>query len=143
MIWDYDVMVQQLGWGDTGTGVAALTPGTPEYIALAERYARTNPWRDGNSIQSGDFIRLKEISLSYNANKLIPLLGLDAYIRGLSIGVGAQNVHRWNRGTYTGFDPEGQQQGIQGYDGFGVETYYQNSPLPTGRAVYSFIRIGL
>ncbi len=143
LIWDYDVMVQQLGWGDTGTGVAALTPGTPEYIALAERYARTNPWRDGNSIQSGDFIRLKEISLSYNANKLIPLLGLDTYIRGLSIGVGAQNVHRWNRGTYTGFDPEGQQQGIQGYDGFGVETYYQNSPLPTGRVVYSFIRMGL
>ena len=69
--YDHDVLVSKIGWGDTGTGTEPLTPGSPEYIEAADEYARYNIAHDANFIEPGDFVRLQELSLSYNMDDFI------------------------------------------------------------------------
>ena len=81
---DWDVLSQQLGLGDTNTGVALLTPGTPEYIDAANQWAATSPFFDANSIQPGDFLKLRELSLSYSFDKL---LSKSSFFKNVSVVV--------------------------------------------------------
>ncbi|MEO7584663.1 MAG: TonB-dependent receptor [Ferruginibacter sp.] len=57
----------------------------------------TNKW-----VEDGSFVRIKNISLSYNVPT--SLIGRQKLIKGIRLTVGAQNVATFT--DYTGFDPE-------------------------------------
>ncbi len=74
-----------------------LTPGTPEYIELANEFARMDPLYRGNYIFDADYMVLRELSLSYDATNLVSRLGLiSSRVRGMTIGVAAKNLFRWS-----------------------------------------------
>ena len=146
MILRFDQQMQQLGYCDCGlskTDFPTLEPGTPEYIKVANEYARGTWYEDANGIQPGDFIRLKELSLSYDATKLIPNLGLENYIQSLSIGFGGTNLWLKTKDEFIGIDPELQSFAVRGQRGNSVQTYMQNAAIPTGRTWYTYVRPGI
>ena len=69
-----------------------LQPNTPEYIAAANWWAKWGDQVDENSLRRADFFKFRELNVSYDAKGLIPGLGLENYISGLSFGVSAQNL---------------------------------------------------
>lgn len=86
-------------------GVSQLTPGSPEYNAAAEEFARLD-WRfDSNFIEDGDFFKLREISVSYSLRDLLPKLqGNKNFLTDLVIAFSATNL--WTTTKYSGADPE-------------------------------------
>ncbi|HSH44798.1 MAG TPA: TonB-dependent receptor plug domain-containing protein [Longimicrobiales bacterium] len=77
--------------------ITPLTPGTPEYTALANEFARVDPAYRGNYIFDADYFVFRELSLSYDASDLLPLFGLDASrVRGLTFGAAAKNLLRYS-----------------------------------------------
>ena len=99
-------------------GVEELTPGTPEYKAAAEKFA-TLDWRyDANYIYDADYLKIREISLSYTFNDLLKNVSAFRYIRNLTIGFSARNVFTFT--DYPGPDPEvnfaGSRSLIRGQD---------------------------
>ena len=73
----------------------------------------TNKW-----VEDGSFIRLKNISLSYNVPA--SLIAKQKIIRGVRVSVGAQNVYTLTK--YSGFDPE-------------VGAYISRDSSPTNQAI--------
>ncbi|MFQ6115673.1 MAG: hypothetical protein ACE5NG_16555, partial [bacterium] len=94
-------------------GVEELTPGTAEYNAAAEEFARMD-WRwDANFIEDADFFKLREISISYSFRDLLPkLFGANQYLKDLVIAFSATNV--WTTTKYSGADPELNWNGARG-----------------------------
>jgi len=84
--------------------ITRLTPGTAEYIAAAEEYAKLD-WRyDGNYIQEADFFKLREISLSYSFKDLLPTISMDRYVKDFILGISARNIFTSTK--YPGADVE-------------------------------------
>lgn len=86
------------------TGLQQLTPGTPDYNAAAERLARLNINVDGNFIEKADFLKLREISVSYNLRDIIRKIQAANFVRNFTIGFSARNL--WTTTKYSGADPE-------------------------------------
>ena len=88
-------------------GVLVLQPNTKEYQAAAVDFMRLDP-RFGsiaNYLERGDWIRLRELSLRWNARTaLSSWLSLPTFIRTLVFGISARNVFLWT--TYSGADVE-------------------------------------
>ncbi len=103
-----------------------LTPGTPEYIEAANKLAKFNRISNGKGgyIEEADFLRLREVSLSYDVTDLIKET-LGSYITGLTVGVSARNV--WFTSKYSGIDPELNSTGVTSND-YGIDFY--TTPLP-------------
>ncbi len=142
----FDQFMQQLGYCDCNvskTDFPTLEPGTPEYIEVANAYAQTSWYEDANGIQPGDFIRLKELSLTYNASKLIPRFGWENYIQSLSFGFGGTNLWLATKDEFIGIDPESQSFAVRGHRGNSVQTYMQNAAFPQGRTWYTYVRLGI
>jgi hypothetical protein len=114
--YDHDVLVSQIGWGDTGTGTEPLTPCSQEYIDAADKYAQYNIAHDANFIEPGDFVRLQELSLSYNMDKFIQKSALKDVFKGLNVGVRGSNLWLKTDDAYHGFDPEINSMGFGDYD---------------------------
>jgi len=100
----YYVMAYQLGdqarisqlesWG-VHLNVQPLTPGTPEYISVANEYARMNPSNRGNFIVPADYFALREVSISYDFTDLLRNSNIISdYVKGLSVGFSATNLFR-------------------------------------------------
>ncbi|WP_027078828.1 TonB-dependent receptor domain-containing protein [Maribacter antarcticus] len=151
----FDRLYQQLGYGDFGTGDAVLTPGTPAYTDAANQFASLSPFNDANGIQTADFLRLQEISLSYNLKKLA---SKSKFIKALNIGVTASNVLTWykrtaSRHTVTSIDTgEEIERWISGYSGLDSQanagaftsspsTGVQSGQLPPSRTFSSFVTL--
>lgn len=85
--------------------VQPLTPGTPEYQAAAEEFAQLD-WRfDAPFIEDADFLKLREISVSYSLRDILPkLMGGRSYVKDLVIALSATNL--WTTTKYSGADPE-------------------------------------
>ena len=84
--------------------VTPLTPGTPEYIALAEKFAKLD-WRyAGNYIEDADYLIIREVSLSYNLSDLLSEFSITKYLKALSVGVSVHNLARITK--YSGSDVE-------------------------------------
>jgi len=100
-------------------GVNALTPGTAEYNAAAAEFASLD-WRfDANFIEDADFLKLREISISYSLRDLLPQIqGGRNYLSDLIISFSATNL--WTSTKYSGPDPEinfaGPRSLIRGQD---------------------------
>ncbi len=84
--------------------VTPLTPGTPEYIALAEKFAKLD-WRyAGNYIEDADYLIIREVSLSYDFSDILSEYDITKYLKGLAIGVSVRNLARFTK--YSGADVE-------------------------------------
>lgn len=75
-------------------------------------------------MEDGSYLRLKNISLSYNLSSKI--LGNIKVIKSLRATVGVQNIYTWTK--YKGFDPE-----IGSYVGTGAQGNNQASGIDFGR----------
>jgi TonB-linked SusC/RagA family outer membrane protein len=75
-------------------------------------------------LEDGSYLRLKNISLSYNIPSKI--LGYAKVIKGLKATIGVQNIYTWTK--YTGYDPE-----IGAYVGTGSQGNNQASGIDFGR----------
>ena len=72
-------------------------------LEWAREYRALAPMSGMNQIWTSDFIRLREISLSYRLpTDMIEGLGLD----NATVTFGGRNVHLWMFGDYRGIDPE-------------------------------------
>ena len=78
--------------------------GSEEYRRLADELANLNPNFDGNFIEDADYIKLRELSLSYNFNNLIQNSPLVNTIRNLRLSVSGRNLLTFT--DYSGIDPE-------------------------------------
>ena len=90
---------------DDGTGKVSLSnPGTTIPRITSDQVASDNDYSKINSrfVEDGSYLRLKNISLSYN----FPTTWLEKtkVIKGLKATIGAQNLVTLTH--YTGYDPE-------------------------------------
>lgn len=76
-----------------GTEIARIDP-----TSLNDNFNR----HTSKYVEDGSFVRIKNISLNYNFPE--SLIGRQGVVRGLRIGVSAQNVFTFTK--YTGYDPE-------------------------------------
>jgi TonB-dependent SusC/RagA subfamily outer membrane receptor len=89
-------------------GVDILKPGTPEYEAAAMKFLsldyRPSSLRIANFAQAADWIRIREVSLSWNAARTLNSIFGEGSIRKLSIGASVTNLALFT--GYKGPDPE-------------------------------------
>lgn len=94
-----------LGIGGLGMpDITPLTPGTPEYIEAANEFAFLNPSFDYGFIERADWLKLRELSITYNFRDLISRLGADSYLTDLNVSFGGRNLLTTTK--YSGIDPE-------------------------------------
>ncbi len=89
-----------------------LTPGTAEYIDVAERYARTNTNFDSNFVEDADWLKLREISLRYNFTDLLQNAAGATPINNFTVGLAGRNLFTFTK--YSGPDPEVNFDGSTG-----------------------------
>ncbi|MGM0547109.1 MAG: carboxypeptidase-like regulatory domain-containing protein [Bacteroidota bacterium] len=78
--------------------------GSDEYSRLADELANLNPNYDGNFIEDADYLKLRELSLSYNFSNVIQESRLADTIRNLRLSVSGRNLLTFT--NYSGIDPE-------------------------------------
>jgi outer membrane receptor protein involved in Fe transport len=92
-------------------GVTALTPGTAEYRAAAERFALLDHRVNANFVEEADFLKLREVSVSYNFADLLPKFFAGSYINNVVMGFSARNI--WTTTKYSGADVEVNHNGAR------------------------------
>ncbi len=99
-------------------GVTALAPGTAEYRAAAERFVRMDHRYNVNFIEDADYIKLREVSLSYSLRDLLLKSFASSYLKDVTVGVSGSNL--WMSTKYSGADVElnfaGARSLIRGQD---------------------------
>jgi TonB-dependent starch-binding outer membrane protein SusC len=112
------------GFTDATEAFAAATPGTEEFDRLADKVANLDARFDGNFIEDADFVKLRELSLSYNFTDVINRTFLSSSIRNLTLGVSGRNLITIT--DYSGIDPEvnftGARSRSQGADFLTLQT---------------------
>lgn len=116
--------------------VTPLTPGTAEYQAVAEKFAKLD-WRyAGNYIEDADYLILREVSLSYDFSELLSDFDFTRYVKAITLGVSVHNLARFTK--YSGADVElnytGSRTIARGNDFL---------TLQTPRTVNFWLRLGL
>jgi TonB-dependent SusC/RagA subfamily outer membrane receptor len=89
-----------------------LTPGTAEYIDVAERLARTNSNFDANYIEDADWLKLREVSVRYNFTDLLQNAAGATPINNFTVGLSGRNLFTFTE--YSGLDPEVNFDGSRG-----------------------------
>ena len=111
--------ILQLG----GVGRQALNYWTPNNTNTDVPNGLANPLGGSNNsrfIEKGDFIRLKNVNLSYN----VPVDNFS-WLNGLTVGIGAENLFIIT--DYTGLDPETSRPGFTRVGSRGDLEPYPNS----------------
>lgn len=98
-------------FGDGADIQPTLTPGTPEYVAAAEKFARLDPNFAGNYITAVDWFRFRELSLRVDATQWVRDLTGTTEIASLNLVFSARNVALFT--DFFGADPEGNADGGQ------------------------------
>lgn len=96
-------LADQLGLEDASTDLPDLSPGTPEYTAAANAYAKTDFRHDDNYIEDADYFKLSEVSLSYNFTRLLRNQLSATFVRSLQLSFSGRNL--WTSTLYSGADP--------------------------------------
>ena len=99
---EYNILEAQLGI-TTDPEITLLKPGTQEYINAANRYARLDPNYASNYIEDAGYLKIRELSLSYNFRDFLPKTNYN-YLKDIVIGVSVLNV--WTFTKYSGADIE-------------------------------------
>lgn len=139
-VYGFDKLSQSIGYGDCNIDevpVDGYPIGSPEYIDAANEWARTSPYYDANSIQKGDFIKLREISLSYDASRLIQKANINNYIQSFSIGVVANNIWKKYHKSFTGIDSELNSLGY----GASPQNMMQSGTMGAPRTISMFVNV--
>jgi len=69
------------------------------------------PFSGLNHIEKADFVRWRELSLTYNApDEWVSRIN----VQSLSLTFGVRNVGLWTPTGYSGFEPEAQETGVGG-----------------------------
>ncbi len=136
----YNLYRAQLGLPAAAPGVAPnvnpLTPGTPEYKAVAEKYAKLDYAYSGNYIEDADYLTIREVTLSYDFTDILRDFELITYIKYFSAGFTVRNLARFTK--YSGPDVEINSNGSRALSrGLDFLT------LQTPRTVNFWVRIGL
>ncbi len=140
-----DLIREMLGLQDVGLGhFEELTPGTPEYIELANWWGSWGSnFTESNKLTRGDYLKLRELSVSYNADNLIPKLGLEGYVEGLTIGYVGNNLWTMNHNMFNQrglLDAEGSMRNISGNV---PEAAAGSTFIPLPQTQIFFIRLSL
>ena len=136
----YDELAEMLGFGNHCAGKSEITNySSQEYIDAANEYARTNPFFDANSIQPGDFIKLRELSLSYDVSRFTKSLPVIGSLNNLTLGVSGTNLWAKYHKDFTGVDPEINSMGYHG----GPQNMMQAGSLPTPKSVNMFFKFSI
>jgi len=138
---EYNKYIWILGLAELAPGVAPtslpkLTPNTPEYKKAAEEFALRD-WRNfAGWIEDGDYLILREVSLSYDFTDLLRELDFTTYLKGLYAGISVRNVLRTTK--YSGADVEFNSTG-----GRGNARAMDFGTLQNPRTVNFWVRIGI
>ena len=116
---EFEELREQLGLGSPFVdGIEELTPGTEEYIEAAESYARLSTAFPSNFVEAADWLKLREVTVSYNLTDVINRTDAGNYINNMSVSVGGRNLLTTSK--YSGLDPEvnfdGARSLIRGQD---------------------------
>jgi len=116
---EFEELREQLGIGSPFVdGIEQLTPGTEEYIEAAESYARLSTAFPSNFVEAADWLKLREVTVSYNLTDVINRTDAGNYINNMSVSVGGRNLLTTSK--YSGLDPEvnfdGARSLIRGQD---------------------------
>ncbi|MCH8559023.1 MAG: TonB-dependent receptor, partial [Balneolia bacterium] len=116
---EFEELREALGLGSPFVdGIEQLTPGTEEYIDAAERYARLSTAFPSNFVEAADWLKLREVTVSYNLTDVINRTDAGNYINNMSVSVGGRNLLTTSK--YSGLDPEvnfdGARSLIRGQD---------------------------
>ncbi|NBC18270.1 MAG: hypothetical protein GVY18_13245, partial [Bacteroidetes bacterium] len=95
-------LAAQLFGGDED--IEQLTPGTDEYREAANRFALTDWRHDSNYLEDADYLKLREITVSYDFADLYRQSTGRTDVRTLLIGLSARNVFTTTK--YSNPDPE-------------------------------------
>jgi TonB-dependent SusC/RagA subfamily outer membrane receptor len=102
-----------------GLEPGSLAPGTDAYREAAETYARTNAFvvsgvdPVGNFVEDADYLKLREVSLSYDASALVNRFALGReYVERASLAVTGRNL--FTTTEFSGIDPEANWHGARG-----------------------------
>ena len=85
-------------------GITAFTPGTPEYTAAANAYAKLDGNYTSNYVEDAKFFKLRELSISYSFRDLLGDLRSTYGIKDLVLGFSARNL--FTATPYSGSDVE-------------------------------------
>ncbi len=134
---EYNTLATQLGLpGNTAQpasiralpaveGVQRLTPNTPEYRAAAQKFAFLDHRQFYNGVEPADWVRLREVSLSYNATNFLRSLMGNEVLKSLILTAAARNVALWTR--YSGVDVEVSRDGSRSISR-GLDNYTLEQP---------------
>ncbi|MCC5915567.1 MAG: TonB-dependent receptor [Balneolaceae bacterium] len=132
----YEELLTKIGGAGIGTGdIQALTPGTEEYTDAANEFAKLSPSFDSGFIERADWLKLRELSLSYNFRDVINRFGADAYINDLNFTIGGRNL--WTTTKYSGIDPEVNFAGARS-----LSRGQDFLTMPPSRQVYFTVSVG-
>jgi TonB-dependent SusC/RagA subfamily outer membrane receptor len=122
----YEKLANQLDIIESDLSIRRLQPGTAAYIEAANRYALLNPRYPGNYIEKADYLKLREISLSYSFASLIN----NRYIQDIILGLSGRNLFTITK--YSGADVELNFDGARSLSR-GIDFFTLQNPR-----VYSF-----
>ncbi len=115
---DEELRAQNVGYlADLDAG--GLEPGTEAYRQAAETYARTNAFTTagvsplGNFVEDADYLKLREVSLSYDVSDLVNRFALGReYVERASLALTGRNLLTFTE--FSGMDPEANWHGARG-----------------------------
>jgi len=117
--------------------LATQTPGTAEYIATANKLAKLSPSYVSNYAEEASWMKLREISLRYDATRMFNKIMNRKMVNDLSLVFSVRNVAIWS--PYNGIDPEVNTQGSRTNIGRNVDFL----TLATPRTFNFTINLGL
>lgn len=133
---EFEILRRQLGFSAIGyENIEALEVGTAAYNEAAEAYARISASYDYNYIERADWIKLRELSITYNFRDILAQYGADSYVKDLSFSVGGRNL--WTSTKYSGLDPEVNFAGARS-----LSRGQDFLTLPTARQIYFTVSLG-
>ncbi len=78
----------------TKEGVTPLTPGTQEYIDVANKYVKYDPGVYGNFVYDADYFFFRELTLSYDCTDLMKEYFPSGILTDLNVGLSVRNVFK-------------------------------------------------
>jgi hypothetical protein len=105
---EYNTLQAQLGLTTNNPEIIRLIPGTSQYIDAANKYAKMDYRYKGNYIEDADFLKIRELGLSYSLKDILSD-NFYNYIKDITLGISVLNV--WTLTNYSGADVELDSQG--------------------------------
>ena len=96
---------------DASERLEEAAPGTDEYEQAAEDLAFTNGNLDANFVEDADWVKLREVTISYNLSDILNRMGATQ-VSNLQIGFAARNLFTFTK--YDNPDPEINFDGSRG-----------------------------